>query len=210
MSLSNPHALAKAQDDDEVFEVMQSPPSNFDIFSDKPLTLGTKKARRLVHRDQDWHRSVHVWIVDKKRRLVAMQKRSSLKDTFPGRWDISAAGHIEHGHDSKETAVREVAEELGIDCSLEELDFGFTIPAQQADLGGCNCYEDVYFIIRNAETCHFAIGEAEVSAMKWISVDELKQLLENEACVPRPDNYKIAFFEKLESMCCNSNSHPSS
>ena len=199
---ANPHALATAQDDAEMFEVMKAPPADFDMFQDKPESTGISKARKLVHKDQDWHRSVHVWIVDKTQKLVVMQKRSPQKDTYPNRWDISAAGHIEYGADSRDTAIREAAEELGIQCSKEELDFGFTCPAQQAPLG-CNCYEDVYFITRQKERCNFAIGEAEVTDVKWIEIDTLKQLLDNddEGYVPRVKHYRIAFFKKLEEIC---------
>jgi isopentenyldiphosphate isomerase len=202
MPTSNPHALAKAQDDNEVFEVMKPPPSDFDMFQDKPASAGQTKTRHLVHRDQDWHRSVHVWIVDKQRKLVVMQKRSPQKDTYPNRWDISSAGHIEYGGDSKDTAIREVAEELGIQCSTDELLVGFTCPAQQAP-HGCNCYEDVYFVARDKENCHFAIGEAEVTDVKWVEIDLLKQVLDDEDTdyVPRVKHYRTEFFKKLETIC---------
>jgi len=204
MSNSNPHALKYAQDDDEIFEVMEPPPHDFNMFLDKPLSTGLRKVRHLVHKDQDWHRSVHVWIVDKNRKVVVMQKRSPEKDTFPNRWDISSAGHIEFGVESRETAIREVAEELGIQCSSDELKFGFTCPAQQAPLG-CNCYEDVYFLLRGEEDCKFAIGEAEVSEVKWVAIDLLKKVLEdgNSNYVPRVESYRAAFFKLLETICSN-------
>jgi 8-oxo-dGTP pyrophosphatase MutT (NUDIX family) len=55
------------------------------------------------------------------------------QDTFPNRWDISAAGHIESGQDSRDTAVRELAEELGVETSADELDFAFTVGAVQVE-----------------------------------------------------------------------------
>ena len=73
---------------------------------------------------------------------------------FPGLWDISAAGHVEAGvSNSRETAVREVAEELGIEVKdpNSEFEFAFTCPAAAADWGwgGCNAFEDVYFLRRD-------------------------------------------------------------
>jgi isopentenyldiphosphate isomerase len=202
---SNPYALDKAQDDCEVFEVMESPPKNFDMFQDVPPSTGQRKARHLVHKDQDWHRSVHIWVVDTARRQVVMQKRSPHKDTFPNRWDISAAGHIEFGDDSRDTAIRETAEELGIQCSKEELIYGFTCPAEQASLGGCNCYEDVYFVMRDRESLKFAIGQAEVTDVMWIIIDDLKKALNDgdEAFVPRVEIYRNSFFSKLSLLVCS-------
>ena len=228
----NPHALDTAQDDAECFEVMLPPPTDeqddsFDMYHDRPSSAGFTKARKQVHRDGDWHRSVHVWVVDLVRREVVLQQRSPHKDTFPNRWDISAAGHIENGADSKETAIRELAEELGVEdassstdslttgeqqnqessqpsssTTLPGITFAFTCPAEQAPWGGCNCYEDVYFLQRDKESCKFAIGEAEVTAVKWIKIDELRARWEanHPDYVPRVPKYREAFFKTLADM----------
>lgn len=77
---TNPNALAEAQSASEMFDVMQPPPATgFDIFTMKGVPTGEVKARGLVHRDRDWHRSVHVWLVDREKQLVALQKRSPNK-----------------------------------------------------------------------------------------------------------------------------------
>eukprot|EP00566_Odontella_aurita_P001058 CAMPEP_0113535562 /NCGR_PEP_ID=MMETSP0015_2-20120614/5777_1 /TAXON_ID=2838 /ORGANISM="Odontella" /LENGTH=237 /DNA_ID=CAMNT_0000434835 /DNA_START=176 /DNA_END=889 /DNA_ORIENTATION=+ /assembly_acc=CAM_ASM_000160 len=220
---SNPHALSYAQDSSELFDVMLPPPSSspiFDIYSDRPVPSGRRRTRGRVHSDGDWHRSVHVWIVDPARSLVVMQKRSEAKDTFPGRWDISAAGHVEAGvDDSRETAGRELAEELGIvldgegaagkgggsgdDDDDDGLEFAFTVPAEQHRLGGCNCFEDVYFLRRNSEDTVFVVGEAEVSAVRWVGVADLERALRegDEAYVPRVQRYLEAFFRHVKKVC---------
>lgn len=215
--MSNPHALTSAQDDSECFEVMLPPPTDgsFDMYKDRPPSAGTTKARKQVHRDGDWHRSVHVWVVDLKRQEVVLQQRSPNKDTFPNRWDISAAGHIENGADSRETAARELAEELGMDASTltesssEEqqqsssgLVFAFTCPAEQEPWGGCNAYEDVYFLHRDKESCQFSIGEAEVTAVKWIELKILRTYWDtnHQDYVPRVRPYQEAFFKALSKM----------
>ena len=43
-----------------------------------------------------------------------MQKRSLLKESYPGCWDISSAGHLDAGEEPLQGAVRELKEELGI------------------------------------------------------------------------------------------------
>lgn len=200
---TNPYALNNAQDDDEVFQVMLPPPPNFDIFHDTPPSTTTKKSRKLVHQDHDWHCSAHVWIVDPEKHLVLLQKRSPAKDTFPNRFDISSAGHLEGGADPRETAVREVVEELGLSIQPESLEFVFTCPAEQAPWGGCNAYEHVYLLLLKREQCQFAIGSAEVTSVKWMSINDLKIAWENgnEEYVPRVEQYKDAFFAKLNQVC---------
>ena len=47
-----------------------------------------------------------------------MQKRSADKDSFPGVYDVSSAGHLPAGEDFRKSAVRELKEELGISAGL--------------------------------------------------------------------------------------------
>jgi hypothetical protein len=73
----NAAALAEAQSDLEMFDVVLAPGDDFDIFRDGPMPTGETKPRALVHRDADWHRSVHVWLIDRATQKVALQKRSA-------------------------------------------------------------------------------------------------------------------------------------
>jgi len=204
VNTTNPHALNYSQDPTELFDIMEQPSASFDMYQDRPKPASRQKPRGQVHKDGDWHRSVHIWLVDPKRGQIGLQKRSPQKDTFPNRWDISAAGHVEAGvTDSRETAERELAEELGISISQhKQLQFAFTCPAEQADLGGCNCYEDVYILIRNSEDCATQIGQAEVTAFKWMPIHELESKLreKDNEYVPRVGPYIDAFFKYVHSL----------
>ncbi|CAJ1954529.1 unnamed protein product [Cylindrotheca closterium] len=200
---NNPNALDYAQDDKEPLEVMEAPPKDFDMFSSVPVSTKVVKHRKLVLQNKDWNSSVHMWIVDVKRKLVLMQKRSPHKDTFPNRWDISSAGHIPAGAKPIDTAQSELAEELGISVdSPDELKFQFICPAEQANDGGWNCYEHVYFLKRDSTVLKCALGTAEVTDVAWVSIDDLKKALNtlDEAYVPRVHNYIPVFFACLDKM----------
>lgn len=210
--MENPHALAHAQVSSEMFDIFEAPSASFDVYASTPVPrVGTTaregmiKARGDVHRDGDWHRSTHVWIVDCESARVVVQRRSLGKDTFPGMWDISAAGHVNASErDSRITAVSELAEELGVVIHGERLGAKqFTCPAAQHALGGCNCYEDVYFLAWDVanEGEEFAIGAAEVTATKWIAIDDLERALESAhpEYVPRVPAYLAAFFPRLRA-----------
>lgn len=60
--------------------------------------------RSLVHRDGDYHRAVHVWIYSESTQELLLQKRADCKASWPGKWDISSAGHISSGESSLLTA----------------------------------------------------------------------------------------------------------
>lgn len=221
-SEDNPHALTRAQSSSEWFDVYAAPSATFDARRDVPMALMTDDGRRVmrkrrgeVHRDGDWHRSAHVWIVDCERDVVVAQRRSPAKDTFPGMWDISAAGHVNSSEtDSRMTAVGELAEELGVVIDGERLGAKqFTCPASQHELGGCNCYEDVYFLAWDIATEgeEFAIGRAEVTATKWVAIDDLERALESgdPEYVPRVPAYRAAFFPSLRAfVAARRRAHP--
>jgi len=100
----------------------QDPDELFDVVDERGQPTGVVKRRADVHRDGDWHRAVHVWIVglDADEPFILFQRRSPGKDTWPGKLDATAAGHLRAG-ESVTDAMREVEEELGIVPDLDAL-----------------------------------------------------------------------------------------
>lgn len=168
----------------------------FDVLTETGIKTGTTVARSKVHRDGLWHRSTHVWIVARRARAVLLQKRSQEKDTFPGRWDVSAAGHVSAGAESAETARRELAEELGVDGEL-----GFLFTARTEATGTASGvpfvdreFQDVY-VFKDGEV---AVGDVvvqpeEVDEVRYWSVDEYREALEakDSRFVPRSPHYLL-------------------
>jgi 16S rRNA (adenine1518-N6/adenine1519-N6)-dimethyltransferase len=63
---------------------------------------------------------VHLFILNRNDELF-LQKRSWRKDCYPGRWDSSAAGHVDAGESYDACARRELSEELGISVALDRI-----------------------------------------------------------------------------------------
>lgn len=73
------------------------------------------KTRIECHHDKTLiHRSVGALVYDKKGRVL-LQKRSMTKDKHPGKWTVSASGHVVKGESYDEALHREMKEELGVD-----------------------------------------------------------------------------------------------
>ena len=85
---------------------MIAPTSSTTTWLEKARTR-TGITREECHATKTWHRSAHVWVFDKERNKVVLQKRSETKDTFPGMWDISSAGHIEFDPETQGTREKE-------------------------------------------------------------------------------------------------------
>jgi isopentenyldiphosphate isomerase len=96
-----------------------------------------------IHRLGLMHRSVHILVFNSANEFF-IQKRSMSKDSNPGLWDSSAAGHVESGEDYRGCAQRELGEELGIfgPRSLASL---FRLPASPTTgMEHCTVYRCVH------------------------------------------------------------------
>lgn len=93
----------------------------FDIYDEQLQPLGTA-TRSETHARGYWHRTFHCWLTRREagRQLVRFQRRQLGKDTNPGCWDITVAGHLAAGETLRD-AVRELEEEIGVTAAYEEL-----------------------------------------------------------------------------------------
>lgn len=92
----------------------QSGSEMFDVVDEEDRVLRSEP-REVVHVNNFLHRAVHMLAFNSSGDLF-LQKRSIWKDRNPGRWDSSAAGHVDSGETYLEAAQREFREELGVEC----------------------------------------------------------------------------------------------
>lgn len=136
------------------------------VFDENRNLLGIE-TREEVHRNGYWHETFHCWIVSREEGAdrIYLQLRSSDKKDFPGLLDITAAGHLlstETVHDG----VREVAEELGLAVSFEDLVPLGVIKDQihQADfIDNEHCHNFLYWA-KNSDL-RFELQKEEVAGM---------------------------------------------
>lgn len=138
---------------------------------------GEVKERALVHRDGDLHGTAHVWLVryrpDKGSAEVLLQKRSANKDSYPGCYDISSAGHIPAGQDFLESAMRELREELGVEAKPEELHEVFTHVGYAEDVFYGKKfinheYSKVYLLEYTGRVEDLKLQKEEVESVRWM------------------------------------------
>lgn len=82
---------------------------------DRPLAIMPLQE---AHKQGLRHRAVFVLLYNNENKIY-LQRRSKKKQLYPGRWDLSATGHVQSGESREGAALRELHEELGI--SLEKL-----------------------------------------------------------------------------------------
>lgn len=131
--------------------------------ADGQLT-GITKPRAEVHRDGDWHRSFHLWIV-KEGRYVLFQRRAKSKDLEPNKIDITVGGHLAAGETVRD-ALREVEEELGLRVALKELVYVETRRAERSyAVASDREFQEVYLLRCDQELSAYNLNPQEVYAL---------------------------------------------
>ena len=137
---------------------------------------GRVSERGVVHREGLPHATAHVWVL-RETELgkfdLLLQKRSRTKDSYPGCYDISAAGHAAAGDNVLDTAQRELAEELGIQADKAQLQYiGSRQTKAQAVFHGKpfqNCeYSSIYLYREPVEISQLVLQESEVEEVIWM------------------------------------------
>lgn len=150
-----------------------------DIVDEQGSPTGELVERTRAHREGIRHRSSHVWLFREKdnRVQILLQKRSPGKDSFPGRYDISSAGHIPAGVDFVPSALRELQEELGVTCKADQLDYcGQRSFYYEMEFYG-EMFKDrqvsnVYALWLDKEESEFTLQQEEVESVKWFDFTE--------------------------------------
>ena len=160
-----------------------NPMELFDILNPDGSKTGIVRERVVAHREGSLHATVHMWIVrsnEKSGYDVLLQKRSQTKDSNPGSYDISSAGHVDAGDEILESAVRELKEELGIEAKPEELHYiGVHYGAFEAEFYG-KMFRDrelssVYVYTEPVEIENLKLQKEEVEAVRWMDYEECRQ-----------------------------------
>lgn len=158
---------------------------HLDVLTSTGQKTGVSKPRSLVHRDGDYHRAVYVLIFAERTQQLLLQRRTDCKDSFPGLWDASSAGHVSAGDSSLLSAMRELHEELGIALPKDAFELIFVILQQNIINDGTyvnNEFGDVYLVttLDPVPLEAFTLQETEVSDVKYIDYEEYRSLLVKE------------------------------
>ena len=165
-----------------------------DICNELGNPTGETVERAIAHRDGILHRTAHVWVTREKdgRTQILLQKRSQNKESFPGLYDTSSAGHIPAGVDFVPSALRELGEELGIEARPEQLSYAgsFRIQYEKVFHGALfrdNEFTRVYVYREPVDERSLRLQESEVEEVRWFDLEEVREEIRHSRdrfCVP--------------------------
>jgi len=129
------------------------------------------------------HRAFSVLIFNGEGKLL-LTKRSEGKMLWPNEWDGTVASHLRESETYVSSAERRMPEEIGIDCKVSYVNkFEYHVPYK--DIGSENeiCGTLIGIVDDFDETC---LIKDEISEIKWIDPDELKNELQQNMDVYCP------------------------
>lgn len=166
-----------------------------DVLDENGIKTGEICSRKEVHKRGLWHRIIVVAIINEKNEIL-IQQRSDNKDKNPGMWDISVTGHLSAGQDSLTAATREISEEVSVSLgySVEVKDFRFMFSYRKEEQVSKDHYDRQFydfFILRQSglRTENIRFQESEVQDIKFVSINELNQMREENLLVSRDECY---------------------
>ncbi len=151
-----------------------------DIVDEDNNLTGIQKMKSEAHSDGSWHRTAHIWIYNSVGELL-LQLRAKDKDSYPDKWDISAAGHIGSGEDIETGTLREVEEELGLSINKDNLEFLSVEKHGSSRKTGFinNEFVYVYLLRFDGDLSEITLQEEELQEAKFVSLGYLEDELKN-------------------------------
>ena len=123
---------------------------------------------------------------------MLLQKRSLNKDSFPGLYDTSSAGHVPAGSEVLPSALRELEEELGLRAEASDLEYAgrFRIRYEKVFHGGLFKDNEIAWVY----VCRLPVGIGalrlqmdEVEEVRWFDAEEVAEEIRtcrDRFCVP--------------------------
>jgi isopentenyldiphosphate isomerase len=161
----------------------------FDIVDENGTPTGETVEREYAHSHGIRHRTSHVWLLRLRNGVpqVLLQIRSPDKDSYPGCYDISSAGHIPAGDGFLDSALRELREELGITAEASELVYCGQRQIEFREIFHGKEFWDkqvsnIYALLCQTDAEDFVIQKSELDSVVWMDWEQcLDMVINNKA-----------------------------
>ena len=174
-------ALTRACDTHPLKDLPQKSGEIFDVVDEHDEVTG-QATRGEVHAQGLLHRAVHVLVFNKRGDLL-LQQRSMLKDAHPGVWDSSVSGHLDAGEAYETAAVRELAEEMGIEAKCPPTEIARLKPSAATGWEHIRLY-------RYEHQGNIRYPAAEIESAMWFPIPVLEAWIK-----ARPEDFASGFLE---------------
>ena len=149
-------------------------------------------SKNTAHKLGIWHSAIHLLVVNESKTKTLFQQRASNKSLYPDMWDIAVGGHISSGENDTIAVKRELNEELGIDPNTCDIKF---IKKYKEELNNNNINNkeivSIFILYKDIDINDIVLQKEEVRDAKWITKDEMEELIKLNQTIPHIEEYNI-------------------
>lgn len=166
-----------------------------DIYNIERIKTGKTMVRGEAFQEGDYHLVVHACIFNTKGEML-IQQRQPFKAGWPNMWDITVGGSATKGDTSQTAIEREIYEEIGLKIDLQSVRPHLTI---SFGVG----FDDVYLIEKDIEINSLKLQYEEVQQVKWATIDEIFQKIDDGIFIPYYKSLIQFFFDSRKKYGCH-------
>ena len=149
-------------------------------------TIDRVITNRVITRGDDipkdlYHLVVHVCIFNTKNQML-IQQRQTFKEGWPNMWDVTVGGSAMIGENSRQAAMREVAEELGLKIDLKNTPPVITKYFSEG-------FDDIYILEKEIDISKLTLQYEEVQAVKWAGIEEILDMIGLKKFIPYDESF---------------------
>lgn len=145
----------------------------WDLYDADRKTLGRTIKRGDAFADGEYYVCCEIWIQNFNGQLLMTQRHPNKK--AGGLWEFTGGGVLA-GETTKQAAMRELEEELGVQVNESELTL-LEVYQQR------NYFMDIFVVKKDVDTTTLVLQPEEVVDAKWVSHEELLQMIEEKQTV---------------------------
>lgn len=158
----------------------------------------TKSNRTMVRGDEfesdSYHLAVHACIFNSNNEML-IQQRQPFKSGWSDMWDITVGGSAVSGETSQTAVERELFEEIGLKINFQNIRPNLTV---NFDVG----FDDIYLIEKEVDINGLKLQYEEVQRVKWASIDEIYQKIDEGIFIPYYKSIIKLFFDMRNKYGC--------
>ena len=147
-----------------------------DLYDENRMPLNRTAERGQPLPDGTYRIVIHVCIFNRAGQML-IQKRQPFKRGFAGLWDVSCGGGVPTGEMSRQAAVRELREELGLSVSPEALRAALTVHFPHG-------FDDIYVLCEEMPLDALTLQPEEVADAKWAAEDDVIAMIREGVFIP--------------------------
>lgn len=147
------------------------------------------KIERYNEKSGEYSQVVHLWIQNDRGEFL-FQKRSMKKRVYPGKWSVTG-GASDAGETTLDALKRECKEEIGIEIDINNVELVMSIKRPRV-------FMDIYLARQNVDIKDVILQETEVDEVKWLSQEEIRELIKNDMVGSSMKIYYDLFIKLIE------------